>query len=128
MSNWESGLRSARLAQGAALPPARRRRRRLEASVEEPCRVHAQERGWVSRKMNGLGFRAWPDRQFLPPPVRRGTPHKCQRFWVEFKREGEELTPEQRRMRADLVARGESVHTCRTKEEFIHVFKAHGGY
>lgn len=105
-----------------------RKRKKLEASCEEACRVHAQGRGWVSRKMNGLGFRSWPDRLFLPPPSSLGAGWtKKSRFWVEFKRVGEPATPSQGQMHKDLRARGERVYVCRTKEEFARVFSEHGG-
>lgn len=110
--------------------PSKRRRKKLERTVEGRCDDHAKARGWTSRKMNGLGFRSWPDRLFIPPPVpqkklnfpggrnaaqqsvRRDprNAQKMQRFWVEFKREGEEPTPAQKQIHRDLRARGEAVH------------------
>ena len=91
----------------SAAPRVRKSRaRRREGSIEETCRQSALALGWASRKMNGLGFRSWPDRFFIPPVVgnkalrafSRGNvaqmsarleAHQVQKrrgFWVEFKR------------------------------------------
>lgn len=100
-----------------------RRRKRLESSIEDACVRLARKRGWLSRKMNGLGFRAWPDRLFVPPKKRR-TPDSRRAFWVEFKREGEDLTIGQARMRDDLHKRGETVYgPIDTPEAFAEVFE-----
>lgn len=106
---------------------APRRRRRREASIEEACRLDALALGWVSRKMNGFGFNAWPDRLFLPPRVRKGAQYgkRRQRFWVEFKREGEEPTTNQSDIHQDLYERGEEVHVCQTRAEFTRILNAH---
>lgn len=108
-------------------PPPRRSRRR-ETSVEESCRKYAHGRGWTSRKMNGMGFRSWPDRFFLPPARAGRRAYQLQlkrRFWVEFKRPGVPPTPDQARMHRDLRARGETVYVLDTREEFISVFNSH---
>lgn len=83
-----------------------RRRARRESSIEQSCVDAAHRDGWKSRKMNGLGFRDWPDRLFLPP---RGALHAT-RFWVEFKKVGETSTDSQTIMQKDLRRRGETVH------------------
>lgn len=105
----------------APRPFRRSRRRRKEGSIEESCRVLAQDRGWTSRKMNGLGFRDWPDRIFLPPVTSR----RGRRFWAEFKRPGEEPTPAQAKMHRNLRARGEEVWVLDNKEDFEKVMRAH---
>jgi len=74
--------------------------------------------------MNGLGFRDWPDRLFLPPHGKRSG----RRFWAEFKRIGQDLTPSQEEMHADLKARGEEVYTVRTRDEFEKILKAHSSF
>src|SRR5258706_8557278 len=83
-----------------------------ESSLEEWCRKYAHDRGWTSRKMNGLGFRSWPDRFFIPPCLSavKWAKMKGYRnvFWVEFKRLGKPSTPDQKRMQKDLRARGET--------------------
>lgn len=104
------------------LPPARRRRRkgRKEASIEESCRLIAKGMGWLSRKMNGMGFRDWPDRLFIPT---RG-PGRRRPFWVEFKRMGEEPTPAQCLRIEDLRSRGERVYVCDNVPGFKGIIKA----
>ncbi len=78
----------------------------LEGTLEKNCRQDALDIGWISRKMNGLGYNSWPDRVFIPPPKKK----TGNRFWVEFKRLGEEPTPAQWRMIRDLRSRGEKVY------------------
>jgi hypothetical protein len=91
-----------------------------ESNLEEACRTFAHDRSWVTRKMNGFGFRSWPDRLFLPPERK-----KRMRFWVEFKRPGEESTPDQKRIQKTLRLRGEKVYEIDSKKEFISVFNRH---
>lgn len=104
-----------------------RRRRKKEASLESRCVAHAKRLGWLSRKMSGLGFVAWPDRLFIPPKpkmlkgrITRTLVTKV--FFVEFKRRGELLTPGQREMRSDLTARGQLVYDVDTFDGFLNVF------
>lgn len=78
--------------------------RRTEASIEDACVRYVTERGWLARKMNGLGFRSWPDRLMIPPRTR-----SCGPIWVEFKRPGKELTVAQAELCDDLEERGELV-------------------
>lgn len=87
----------------------------------------ARERGWEGRKMNGLGYAAWPDRLFLPPHngKKKFGAIAARRFWVEFKRPGEGLTPRQAEMHVDLKARGEDVYTCESRAGFEALLKAH---
>lgn len=104
--------------------------RQKESSIEESCRKYAHDRGWTSRKMNGLGFRSWPDRFFIPrkmpgKPTRGVLGTLTYRFWVEFKRPGEESTPDQKRMQKDLRERGEIVYECDNKKDFIEIFNRH---
>lgn len=128
MSAWEKKLRPlARKKAPAFLVQkewrAPRKRRRKEASIEEACRLVARAAGWESRKMNGMGFRDWPDRLFVPPrPPRRRRP-----FWVEFKRPGEEPTTSQWARIKDLRARGERVHICDSVPGFRAVLEAENG-
>lgn len=100
-----------------------KKREQLEGSIEESCRTYAKERGWDSRKMNGLGFRDWPDRLFIPPVVRRRRQRSS--FWVEFKKPGEVPTPSQATKIALLRARGEEVYVLDNRDDFIKVLHAH---
>lgn len=103
---------------GFRRPP---RRERLESSIEESCRQAAKDRGWESRKMNGFGFRSWPDRFFLAPRGRIG-----RSFWVEFKKPGEGPTPDQERFIKELRARGENVYVLDNRDDFLKVLTYEG--
>lgn len=52
----------------------------LESSVENSVVAYAKKKGVLVRKMNGLGFRGWPDRLFIFPSGAQ--------VWVEFKAPG----------------------------------------
>lgn len=105
----------------AAIKRVLKQRRGREASIEQKGIDHAKARGWLARKMNGLGFRDWPDRLFIPR-VRRPA---LTRFWVEFKKLGAEPTPSQAKMHVDLRARGETVYVCDNFEAFLVIFNRH---
>lgn len=53
---------------------------RLERHVEKPVVDHAKKLGCLVRKMNGLGYRGWPDQMFITPTGKV--------FFIEFKRPG----------------------------------------
>lgn len=95
---------------------------RLEKDIEKDCRGIALEFGWISRKMNGLGYRSWPDRLFIPPIKKFRHDHR-NTFWVEFKRPGEVATPDQERMIKDLRKRGEKVYICDNVVDFKMILK-----
>jgi hypothetical protein len=57
--------------------------KQLESDVEAKVVKYAKSRGCLERKMNGPGYRGWPDRLF-------GYNGKI--IWVEFKRPGKEPT------------------------------------
>lgn len=84
-------------------------RQKREAPLEQRCIDYAKKRGLVSRKMNGLGFRAWPDRLFLPPNMAAPWASHSKLLWVEFKKPGLAPTPAQARLHDDLLCRGQPV-------------------
>lgn len=84
----------------------------LERHIEEPCVRRAKKIGLVIRKMNGLGFRSWPDRLFIG--LKR-------RVWVEFKAPGETPTDAQKLMHKILRACGEEVYVIDNKEEGLRL-------
>lgn len=86
---------------------------RLERDLEDACVRYSHERGCVTRKMNGRGFRAWPDRLVLFP----GNVHE----FVEFKKPGEEPTPLQRKLHRMLRRLGHTVHVCDNFEDFTGI-------
>ncbi len=85
------------------------KRRELESHLEARCVLYAKKRGLMSRKMNGFGFRAWPDRLFLPENMAAPWAVAEPLLWVEFKRAGQVATPEQARLHDDLRCRGQRV-------------------
>lgn len=88
----------------------RTRRFRLERDLEAACVRHAHARGCLTRKINGRGFRAWPDRLVLWPGGRAE--------FVELKRPGEEPTPLQRKLHRMLRELGFVVHVCDDFKDF----------
>jgi hypothetical protein len=79
--------------------------------------VH-EARGGLTRKMNGLGFRDWPDRECLKPWV--VTP-----LWVELKRLGETSTVSQLLLQERLLDLGQSVVECDTLAKAKAAYEAH---
>ena len=69
----------------------------LEKSIEKSVVDYAKKKGCLVRKMNGLGARAWPDRMFI---TQQGVV-----FFIEFKRPGNKLTPDQEIMLTALRER-----------------------
>lgn len=103
---------------------ANRRKKKLERDVERKCADLAKEEGWRAKKMNTMFDNHWPDRMFIQPRKRR-----CNFpiFFVEFKREGEELTAIQEQVAADLRMRGFSVHKIDTYEAFKKLLRTATG-
>ena len=88
-----------------------------EAALEARCVKYLKRCGLVSRKMNGLGFRDWPDRLILP---RRGQwVGSVPGLWVELKKPGEAPTASQAEMHQELVARGQRVAVINNYEAFV---------
>ena len=94
------------------------KRKQLEKSVEQKAVDLAKSLTMLSRKMNGAGFRAWPDRCFFPPDMSVPWNSASPVLWVEFKREGEELTPAQADLHKRLKNCGQRVMTCWTFLQF----------
>jgi hypothetical protein len=69
--------------------------RKMQAKVEEYAR---NAHDCLVRKMNGLGYRDWPDDMFITP--------KGRVFFLEAKRKGKEPTFLQWAMLNDLATRG----------------------
>lgn len=102
---------------------ALKQQRNSETKIEQRCIAHAKALGWTSRKMNGLGFRAWPDRLFVPR--RHSKRYRLRAFWVEFKRPGKGPTPAQAQMHLDLRERGETVYVCDDLDGFGDIIARH---
>jgi len=86
-------------------------KRELERTIENYVVKKSKLLGYINRKMNGLGFRAWPDRLFI---------HWSKvSVWIEFKRPGEDLTPDQAHLHKQLLQRGQDVKTFHTRQEAL---------
>ena len=85
--------------------------KRTESSIEQAVVEYAKKHGVVSIKlsMNGrLGSAGWPDRMFLGRDM--------QIRFVEFKAEGGQLTPLQKRRHAELSKLGWSTAVVKDVE------------
>ena len=84
-----------------------------ESKIEAAGVKYAVARGWMHKK---VGTNAWPDHLFL------------REFgvvlWVEFKRPGEKLRPNQERRVAQMRDRGFRVLVIDSKEQFADAFGA----
>jgi len=69
----------------------------LESEVEAEVVKYAKSKGCMERKMNGTGYRGWPDRLFL---------YNGRTLWVEFKKLGEKPTNLQRFIHGRLRTNG----------------------
>jgi hypothetical protein len=76
------------------------------------------ERRGITRKMDGLGFRSWPDRQCLKRGVTRP-------LWVELKRLGEKATKTQKDCHRMLRRMGQVVVVCDTLGKAKRAYDAH---
>lgn len=107
----------------------RRGRPELERVLEDRCVKRAwKQYGLLSRKMNGLGYNHWPDREFLPPARKGRVSFIIPCLWVEFKRWGEPPTPAQRELHADLRLRGQWVAVIDNDAAFDAVVEDYVGY
>jgi len=76
---------------------------RLEESIERSVTRYAIEQyGACARKMNGTGYRDWPDRLYLRTPSTQDS----RDLWVEYKRRGERPRAGQGRLLRYLRATG----------------------
>jgi len=89
--------------------------RQTEASIESSAVTKIKKLGVLSRKMNGMGFRGWPDRLFLIPG---GCP-----VFIEFKRPGGKLTPLQAFIIDRLRDCDYLVWVCYSAEEALNIIK-----
>ena len=69
-----------------------------EAKVENALVRAVKRHGGMTRKMNGAGYRAWPDRLVLLPAV--------EQFYVECKAPGKYATDQQRALHNKLRQQG----------------------
>lgn len=79
---------------------------RLEKDIEKRANIIIQREfpTVIHRKMNGYGFRSWPDRLYLFDDEIE--------IWIEYKRPGEEPSPGQRELHKRLRNQGRTVFVC----------------
>lgn len=78
------------------------------ADIEGPAIEYAKKRGWWHTKVGALTRNAQPDDLF----VRAGV-----YLWIEFKRPGEEPTPQQYKRHVEMRERGMDVRWTDNLEE-----------
>lgn len=126
MASWERirHRRAAPAPRGKVRKRARPRARRFtEAKLEAQCVAWAHGRGWLSRKMNGLGFNSWEDRVLLPP-ARHGNV-LMPPLWVELKLPGKAPTKLQRDHHRAMRRRGQVTRVVHTLAEFKATLEEH---
>lgn len=79
----------------------------LERDIEGPAKRHAKKRGWMVVKLMRCDINAMPDSLFM----RRGIV-----MFIEFKKLGEEPSPQQLKRHREIRAQGIAVHVCDTLE------------
>lgn len=89
----------------------------LERDLQRACLKHARERGWLALKVETIKNVGWPDVILVPP--KSAQVHAI--LWVEFKREGTELSPIQVHVQRQLVERLQRVYTVRTLQQFRQI-------
>lgn len=85
-----------------------------ESKIEKAVCDHAIERGYEVRKVKWLCRRGAPDRFFAHPFITKP-------FMIEFKDEGEELRPDQKREVRRLRNAGVTVYECDNVERGIRI-------
>lgn len=96
----------------------------LERVIEKRCDKYAKGLGWTSRKMNGLGFRNWCDRLYVPPEQRGRMCGARRVLWVEFKKVGEQPTEAQADHHDEMRRRGQDVHVIDNLDDFKRLIHA----
>jgi hypothetical protein len=81
----------------------------LEREIEAVVCTYAKEKGFLVYKFTSPSRAGVPDRMFLAPHQRV--------FWIEFKREGQKLTPLQERECDKLADCGFEVYVCDSVEQ-----------
>lgn len=84
---------------------------RLEKEIEGPATRYAEYQGWLEIKIAKSNKRGWPDRFFGRAGVA---------IFVEFKRPGEEPSPQQKKRHKELRGAGFRVYVI-DNVELAHV-------
>lgn len=89
----------------------------LEKQIEGKVVKWAREHGILTRKMNGDGYRGWPDRLFV---LRNG-----KTLWIEFKRPGGKESELQKVMLDNLRELGHEAHVYSDAVKAIECLRLH---
>jgi hypothetical protein len=93
------------------------KKRVLERGIENRACKEIVKLGGLTRKMNGLGNRSWPDRLIIGFGVQ---------YYIEFKKPGEDPTPLQLKLHRELRKRGHIVLVLDNVEDAVRSFKKEG--
>ena len=94
-----------------------RARKILEGTIEKRFVKEVKKLGCITRKLNGMGNRDWPDRLILVPG---GVT-----LFIEFKRPDEGLRPTQEALHEDVAAMGHTWYVFDNWEGALAVVKDH---
>lgn len=89
----------------------------LESNVEGKYVTHVRADGALTRKLNGLGYRSWPDQWTVPTS---GVD-----FMIEFKREGVDATELQKDLHKELRKRKKLVYVCDNLVDALRIYEWH---
>jgi len=86
----------------------------LEKEAEAKGNAYAKKRGWWFCKFTSPGKKSVPDRLF----IRRG-----RHVFIEWKREGEEPTPQQLKRHREMREHGAEVHWVDNLTDFMRILR-----
>lgn len=89
----------------------------LESDIEKRFVRELKKLGCKSRKLNGTGYRDWPDRMILVPGGIT--------LFFEFKRPGEDLRPSQQELHNEAAELGHTWYTFDSWENAIACVRQH---
>lgn len=89
----------------------------LEGDIEKRFVREAKKLGCMTRKLNGVGYRDWPDRLVMVPGGAI--------IFIEFKRPGEPLRESQASLHEDAAAIGHDWNVCDSWEHAINIVRQH---
>ena len=90
--------------------------KQLESAIEARAVAKIKKLGVMSRKMNGMGYRGWPDRLFILPGGKS--------VFIEFKRPGGTLTALQAHIHEELKAKDHVVWVCSNADAAYMIIKS----
>jgi len=96
---------------------ATRTRKRIvrEIDIENKFVRMAKEIGCKTRKLNGMGYKSWPDRLILCPGGAV--------VFIEFKKPGEGLRPAQGELHSEVHQIGHTWYTCDDADNAMEIVR-----